>query len=264
MLDYGGVIYKYNSTPKSLQSVSLHLDAQLFEFSLNIQPPGVLTQNRWNSFFFIMCITEVKSCFVNVFLSTDQDECGCGSQRGEPKHPSDEQSRDLADLRTWCWCASHRAPEHTLLQRARGVDSNKCHSQLSKFNFLSCCVSAAIWASETNQAVQGFFLHRERLFRWCQKEQQKIWLRGEKECNSMLWIALHKLKYDISDFQLLYFTQALDKPAKLQWFGHGFQSVHAPNVLQEMLWVTAQTDLVGWAVVYFRFANTHSHVTRFR
>lgn len=103
----------------------------------------------------------------------------------------------------------------------------------------------------------GVFLHRERLFRWCQKEQQKIWLRGGgKECNSMLWIALHKLKYDISDFQLLYFTQALDKPAKLQWFGHDFQSVHAPNVLQEMLWVTAQTDLVGWAVVYFRFANT--------
>lgn len=52
MLDYGTVIYKYTSTPKSLQSVSLHLDAQLFEFHLNIQPPGVLTQNRWNSFFY--------------------------------------------------------------------------------------------------------------------------------------------------------------------------------------------------------------------
>lgn len=51
MLDYGAVIYKYTSTPKSLQSVSLHHDAQLFEFHLYIQPPGALTQNRWNSFF---------------------------------------------------------------------------------------------------------------------------------------------------------------------------------------------------------------------
>lgn len=193
---------------------------------------------------------------MNVFLSTDQDECGCGSQRGEPKHPSDEQSRDLADLRTWCWCASHCAPEHTLLQRARGVDSNKCHSQLSKFSFLSCCVSAAIWASETNQAVQGFFYIEKGCLDGAKRSNKNMIWGGGEECNSMLWIALHKLKYDISDFQLLYFTQALDKPAKLQWFGHDFQSVHAPNVLQEMLWVTAQTDLVGWAVVYFRFANT--------
>lgn len=66
MLDYGGVIYKYNSTPKSLQSVSLHLDAQLFEFSLNIQPPGVLTQNRWNSFF-----------FYNVYNRSEKLFCEC-------------------------------------------------------------------------------------------------------------------------------------------------------------------------------------------
>lgn len=138
----------------------------------------------------------MKSCFVNVFLSTDQDECGCGSQRGEPKHPSDEQSRDLADLRTWCWCASHRAPEHTLLQRARGVDSNKCHSQLSKFSFLSCCVSAAIWASETNQAVQGFFYIEKGCLDGAKRSNKKYDWGGEK--NAIQCFELHCINWNMT------------------------------------------------------------------
>lgn len=55
-----------------------------------------------------------------------------GPQRGEPQHPRHEQPGHMADLRPGRGLASHRLAQHPLLQRPRGLDLDKCHTQPGK------------------------------------------------------------------------------------------------------------------------------------
>lgn len=61
-------------------------------------------------------------------------ECGHGTQRGEPQHPSDEQQRNVAILHP-----GHRSParhlaQHSLRQRARGLDPHQPHTQSGEWS----------------------------------------------------------------------------------------------------------------------------------
>ena len=56
-------------------------------------------------------------------------ERGHGAQRGEPQHPSDEQQRNVADLHPGHWPPARHHTQHSLRQRARGLDPHQPHSQ---------------------------------------------------------------------------------------------------------------------------------------
>lgn len=61
-----------------------------------------------------------------------KDECRGRTQRSESQHKGNEQSRNVAHLRSWSWLASHCLAQHSFLQCPSGMDLNQCHSQFCK------------------------------------------------------------------------------------------------------------------------------------
>lgn len=61
------------------------------------------------------------------------DECGRSSQRGQPQHAGDEQSRDMAHLPATDRRVAHRPAQHSLFHRAARLDPYQCDPQPGQF-----------------------------------------------------------------------------------------------------------------------------------
>lgn len=67
-----------------------------------------------------------------------KDECRGRTQRSESQHKGNEQSRNVAHLRSWSWLASHCLAQHSFLQCPSGMDLNQCHSQFWNVCIFTC------------------------------------------------------------------------------------------------------------------------------
>lgn len=81
-----------------------------------------------------------------------EDECGRGSQRGEPQHAGDEQQRNMAHLPAADRRVAHRPAQHSFLHCAARLDPHQRHPQPGDVPVSTHSEGHSLWDTRPRQS----------------------------------------------------------------------------------------------------------------